>query len=296
MPITLIIILLLAACRKAEPSTRESEIQGDGTMLYVRVTGDTHKNRVLIGVHGGPGYSSDYMTSLERLASDGITVVLYDQRGAGRSSEPTNGYGLSQYVEDLEAVRESVGAEKVDIFGHSWGGIVALRYATVYPDRVRSLILMGSAPPRYVDLSAGFVHLDQRILELQHEGIIPKELPSTSKEYLRTILPAYFSDPRFEIPEEMKSMSFTQAASDRTFAELGEWDFASEVSQLNLSVLMMWGEADPFGMGMADATKTALSGSNVKFVLLKGCGHYWHECPLDFFMNIREFLGLSSRP
>jgi len=294
--VTLIILFFLAGCRKAEPSTSEREIQGNGTMLYVRGTGDTHNNRVLIGVHGGPGNSSDYMTSLEQLASDGITVVLYDQRGAGRSSEPTNGYGLSQYVEDLEAVRKSVGAEKVDIFGHSWGGVVALRYATVYPERVRSLILMGSGPPRFVDVRVAQEHLGQRIRELQENGIIPKELPLTSKEVLQAILPAYFSDARFEMPEELKGMSFNQAASDGTYAGIGEWDFASEVSQLSLPVLMLWGEADPFGMELAEATKTALSSSDVKFVLLKDCGHYWHECPQDFLMNLREFLGVSSKP
>ena len=293
---TLMLLLLFTACRKVGLSTREIEVKADGTTLYVRVTGDPKNDRLLIGVHGGPGNSSDYMISLEQLAGDGLSVALYDQRGTGLSSEPVNGYALSQYVEDIEAVRKAIGSETVDLFGHSWGGIVALRYAAFYPDRIRSLVLMGSGPPSIKDAHEAQAHLGLRILVLQEEGIIPKELPSTSEEYIRAVLPAFFSDAGFEMPDELENMSFNRAASDRTYAELGEWNFSSEINRLDHPVLMLWGEDDPFGMEMAEATMSALSHADVEFVVLKDCGHYWHECPQDFFYHIRNFLGLSSTP
>jgi pimeloyl-ACP methyl ester carboxylesterase len=291
-----IILFSLVACKRVQPAVLEMEVQSSGVTLYARITGETPHDRVLIGVHGGPGNSSDYMLGLEGLAQDGITVVLYDQRGAGRSTEPTNGYALDLYVEDLEAVRKAVEVEIVEILGHSWGGVVAQRYATVYPERVRSLILYGSGPPRYADVRAAQAKLGERIASLQERGLIPVVFPSTSEDLVQAILPAYFFDAEFVIPEELSGMSFNQVTSDRTFAELGEWDFSSELGQLEHPVLMLWGVGDPFGICMVEATVSALTRADVDFVLLDDCGHYWQECSEDFFSVLRDFLDLSRRP
>lgn len=60
--------------------------------------------------------------------------------------------------------------------------------------------------------------LVQRIIGLQEKGIIPREpLPSGGVEIVQAILPAYFTDPNFEIPNEFKNMSFNQNVSNRTF-------------------------------------------------------------------------------
>ena len=66
-------------------------------------------------------------------------------------------YRFDRYVADLEAVRERVGAEQVHLFGHSWGGVLAMRYATAHPERVRSIALMGSGTP---SLAATAKHRD----------------------------------------------------------------------------------------------------------------------------------------
>lgn len=291
---------LLSACSKqsepiiSKPIINEIVVQADNVTLHVRIAGNQEAEEILIAIHGGPGNSSDYMVSLEELQSDEIAVVTYDQRGAGRSSEPSEGFALLKYVEDLEAVRKAVGSEKVHLFGHSWGGIVAMRYATIYPQRVKSIILMGSGPPSAEAAGAAQANLRHRITALQQQGVIDKELPSTSGELLLAILPAYFSDAGFEMPDELANMSFNQEASNQTYAALGEWDFKAEVSQLRHSILMLWGEDDPFGLSMAEATKTALAFGDVDFVVLNACGHFWHECPQEFFSQVRSFLGQGS--
>ena len=58
---------------------------------------------------------------------------------------------MLSYVADLEAVRKAVGAKRIHLIGHSWGGLVSMRYATVHPETVKSIILMGSGPPRRDD-------------------------------------------------------------------------------------------------------------------------------------------------
>jgi len=271
-----------------------SNVLANGVTLHVRIAGNAKAGDVLIAINGGPGQSSRYMLSLEQLASADFAVVTYDQRGTGRSAAPSDGYGLLKYVADLEAVRMAVGAEKVNVLGHSWGGIVAMRYATVHPQRVRSIILMGSGPPSRRIAQVSQANLRQRIGQLQRQGIIPSELPTNPSEVLKSILPAYFSDPRFRIPDELKETPYNVTAYEQTLSTLGDWDFTAELAKLDHQVLMLWGEDDPFGLPMVEATRDALSGAEVKLEILKGCGHYWHENPGDFYSHVRAFLELPS--
>ena len=278
------------ACSPNRPAVQELKVPAGDVTLHARVTGDPESGDVLIAIHGGPGMSSDYMLSLEQLAGSDLAVVTYDQRGTGRSTEPSEGYTMLKYVADLDAVREAVGADRVIIMGHSWGGVVALRYATVHPDRVQSIVLMGSGPPSLEAARAGQLSRAQRIAELQREGIIPEAISS-----VLDILPAYFSDPRFELPDELGNLHYNETAERLTWSALGEYDFTSEVGRLEHRALMVWGQDDPFGLSMAEATRSALSNADVELVVLKDCGHFWQECADHFFAAIRTFLDAPDR-
>jgi len=59
---------------------------------------------------------------------------------------------------------------------------------------------------------------------------------------------------------------------------------------------VLWGQDDAFGVSMAEATVSALSNAQVEFVLLEGCGHFWHECPDAFFAHVQSFLQASAAP
>ena len=256
--------------------------------LYARVAGNLQSGNALIAIHGGPGNSSDYMVSLGRLAGDDLAVVIYDQRGTGYSTNPEDdpaNYALLKYVEDLEAVRAAAGIEHAYIMGHSWGGMVAQRYATIYPQRVRAMILMGSGAPSMQAALAAQQPKLQRIASLQEKGIIPKNISG-----VRDILPAYFSDPHFEMPPEMNPLFYNGVVEQLTWLALGDFDFTAEMIKLALPVLVLYGKDDPFGMPMVDAVISSLSNADVRLVLLEKCGHYWHECPDPFFQQVRDYL------
>ncbi len=272
----------------------EMEVPADDVTLHARVAGAPGSGRVLIAVHGGPGMSSDYMLSLEGLAGADFAVVTYDQRGTGRSSAPPadpSSYDLLKYVADLEAVRQAVGAQKVYLLGHSWGGLVTMRYATVHPGRVSAIILMGSGPPNWQASQMAQANKAQRLEELQAQGIIPQAISA-----LEDILPVYFSDPNFEMPGELRNLHYSPIAEQLTWSALGNFDFTADVAQLNHAVLLLFGEDDPFGLTMAEATQDALLAADVEFVLLERCGHFWHECPDAFFSRLRAFLDLPTIP
>jgi pimeloyl-ACP methyl ester carboxylesterase len=296
--VVIISLFPLVSCKKEnttmvkETVFQDLEVQTPEVTLYARVAGHLQSGNVLIAIHGGPGNSSDYMVSLGQLAGDDLAVVIYDQRGTGKSTDPGNdpaNYALLNYVNDLEAVRAAAGIERVFILGHSWGGVVAQRYATLYPQRIRALILMGSGATSLQAVLAAQEGKRQRMMQLQERGIIPKQITS-----LQDILPAYFSDPYFDMPAELKSLYYNGSVEQYTWTALGDFDFTAETKELVLPALVLYGKDDPFGSSLVDAAVSSLSNAKVELVLLEKCGHYWHECPDQFFPRVRDFLKASG--
>ncbi|MEO7363824.1 MAG: alpha/beta fold hydrolase, partial [Gemmatimonadaceae bacterium] len=80
-------------------------------------------------------------------------VIFYDQRGAGRSTLPsdTTTLNATQQIVDLEAVRVHFGINKLTLIAHSYGPLLAATYAIAHPDHMRRLILFGPVPPRRGD-------------------------------------------------------------------------------------------------------------------------------------------------
>src|SRR5690606_35404416 len=113
-------------------------ISVNGTSLHAETFGSPDSSMVIF-LHGGPG--SDYQNGLHvsELANDGFRVVFYDQRGTGLSPRHDKGtYSIQLYLDDLTGVieffRTSPG-QKVFLFGHSWGAMLAAAYSNAYPDR-----------------------------------------------------------------------------------------------------------------------------------------------------------------
>lgn len=102
----------------------------------------------LIGIHGGPGQSSGIIRDLARLSSPALPVILYDQRGAGRSAELPSPTGtdiddtMRTYVDELRAVLRRFGVEHAHLVGHSFGAAIAIRFARTFPELTVSLSLL----------------------------------------------------------------------------------------------------------------------------------------------------------
>ncbi|HET9114948.1 MAG TPA: alpha/beta hydrolase [Gaiellaceae bacterium] len=88
---------------------------------------------------GGPGGSSAEFRDFAGL-DDTFELVLLNPRGS-HGSDPADDYALSSYVADLEALREHLGLEQIDLLGFSHGGFVATAYAAALGSRVRRLVL-----------------------------------------------------------------------------------------------------------------------------------------------------------
>ncbi|SDG10740.1 prolyl aminopeptidase Serine peptidase. MEROPS family S33 [Limimonas halophila] len=95
-------------------------------------------------LHGGPGagVAPDHRRFFD---PDAYRIVLFDQRGAGRSTPlgETRANTTAHLVADIERLRAHLGIERWLVFGGSWGATLALAYAQAHPDRVRALVVRG---------------------------------------------------------------------------------------------------------------------------------------------------------
>jgi pimeloyl-ACP methyl ester carboxylesterase len=114
----------------------------DGTLLAYREEGS---GPPLICHPGGPGRASDYFEDLAGLTAH-RTLILLDQRGTGRSAIPEDprSFNPAQLADDVEALRRSLGLERIELLGHSAGGKVAQVYASAHPERLSALLLITS--------------------------------------------------------------------------------------------------------------------------------------------------------
>jgi proline iminopeptidase len=127
---------------------------GDGNRVYWETSGNPDGKAAVV-FHGGPGSGSS--PGQRRLFDpDPYRIVLFDQRGCGRStphaSEP--GVDLStnttqHLLRDVELLRDALGIDEWLVFGGSWGSTLALAYAEEHPDRVSELMLWGVTTGRH---------------------------------------------------------------------------------------------------------------------------------------------------
>lgn len=105
------------------------------------------ENPVLFALHGGPGGDhTSFKPALTPLA-DKAQIVYVDHRGQGRSARgPQESYTLENNVEDLEALRQYLGLNKIVLLGVSYGGMVALSYAVRYPENLSHLVAVVTTP------------------------------------------------------------------------------------------------------------------------------------------------------
>ncbi|WP_291138128.1 proline iminopeptidase-family hydrolase [Flavobacterium sp. UBA7663] len=121
--------------------------------VWTKRVGNNPKIKVLL-LNGGPGATHEYFECFENfLPAEGIEFIYYDQLGCGNADNPndTSMWDLQRYVEEVEQVRKSLKLDNTNFYllGHSWGGILAMEYATKYQNNMKGLIIsnmMASCP------------------------------------------------------------------------------------------------------------------------------------------------------
>jgi proline-specific peptidase len=121
---------------------REGHVNFRGHRTWYRFVGDLNSPVTpLLALHGGPGSTHNYFAPLEGLASE-RPIVLYDQIGCGKSDRPTDiEWGVDVFRDEVAAVRDRLGLERIHLLGTSWGGMLAQEHVLSGATGILSLIL-----------------------------------------------------------------------------------------------------------------------------------------------------------
>lgn len=126
---------------------RDTEIFFDVEGSALVVDGDRiYSKPVAFLIHGGPGADHTSFKPTFSALSRKLQLIYFDHRGQGRSARGSKEtYTLDNNVEDMEALRQHLGLDKIVAIGGSYGGMVALTYAVRYPQNVSHLIVIATA-------------------------------------------------------------------------------------------------------------------------------------------------------
>lgn len=258
--------------------------------LFARITGPEEGE--LLVLLSGPGDTHDYMVPLERLASERLRVVAYHQRGVGRSPAP-EGTALTyaEHVADLERLRAHFGVGRMHLLGHSWGGALATLYAAAHPDRVASMILVGSLVAAPGLWEAGPQNLADRVMQLTREGILRRPAGFDCNDRFKAAAPAYFAAPRFPVPEAILAGKMNCQVDWHITQSVKGVDVRPRLATVRAPAMVIQGDGDFVGLDLARAHVEALRAAKPELVVLPSCGHFpWFECPDPFFAAAQRFL------
>ncbi|HEX5174052.1 MAG TPA: alpha/beta hydrolase [Gaiellaceae bacterium] len=250
---------------------------------------------------GGPGGSAAEFEDFAGL-DDTFELILFSPRGS-HGSDPADDYALASYVADLEALRERLGVERLNLLGFSHGGVVVMAYAAAFGSRVRRLVLADTlvvwgaeaeaAMQRGIEARAGepwFADAQKAIEEEQAgEFSSAEELVAN----LRRQIPLYFH--RWEGNEQAGqrlAADFAHAEPLHHFntVEFPSLDLRAELRSIEAPTLVVAGE-DDFIAGPACAEAIVRELQDVRSVTIPASGHFVYvEQPDAFRAALTDFL------
>ena len=114
----------------------------DVRLAYMDVPpAEPSNGRTVVLLHGMNFYGEYWSATIDVLRKEGFRVVVPDQVGFGRSSKPIMPYTFSEMAANTRKLLETLGISKAAIVGHSMGGMLAARFALLYPDATERLVM-----------------------------------------------------------------------------------------------------------------------------------------------------------
>lgn len=233
-----------------------SYLNANGLTFHVQRLGSGPPLVMLHGLMVG-SLASWYFTAAPALART-HEVLLYDLRGHGRSERAPRGYDVRTMTGDLEALVGAFAREPVALVGHSYGGLIALRFALDHPDRVARLALVEAPlpPSRLGELSEFVARTPEQMVEA---------LPATTR--------AFFERGSRQARRLLRSLHFLVLESSLRDDLDAETDIPDqELAQLRCPVACFYGERSSC-RGVGERLARVIPGAQLQ--LLPG-GHYLH--------------------
>jgi len=299
MKILLILIvfisqLLSCKSKSVEIYSEEGTKEINGTQLYYKVVG---QGEPILIIHGGPGLNHKYLFHNLQFLTDRYQLIFYDQRASGRSSLTldSNSVTIDNFIQDIDELRNTFGIEKLNIMAHSWGGLLAMKYAIKHPENTKSLILISSVGASSEISTMANQSLVERFTqedsmhraEIIQTDEFQKREPNAIESLMKIAFKHQFYNIIFLDSLNLslnKDYIKTSQLLQNLAKDLTKYDFHSDLKKIQSPTLLIYGSHDPL---------TELAGTRIhesieksEFKILDNCGHFPFIEKKDEFKSI----------
>jgi pimeloyl-ACP methyl ester carboxylesterase len=254
-----------------------------GVTLHYGQQGDAN-GQVMILLHGYTDSWFSYSRVLSLIDAKNRVYVL-DQRGHGRSERPASGYELRSFAEDVVAFMDAKGVSKATVVGHSMGSFVAQHVATLAPERVSRLVLVGSATTPRNNVVSELQQAVNALGETVPEKFITEFQTSTifhkvPEPFIRQIV--------------LESQKVPARVWREVIAGLLNGNSGANLKSIKTHTMIIWGDRESiFPRSEQDALVQTLENSDLKVYTDTGHSPHW-ERPEQFARDLQEFLSRST--
>jgi proline iminopeptidase len=270
--------------------------QAKSATIYYEVFGSGSATPLIV-VNGGPGFDHTYehvSTAWDVLAKK-RRVIFYDQRGTGRSpSTKDQTYTLADQINDLEELRAHLGADHMELLGHSWGGYLVMAYAAEHPEHIAHLIIVDSAAPKFKDTIFLFDNVFPEGTERQAGLGFREEMgdKAAQDDDLREYFSMLFYSPenRDKFLATIQPSVYKKDINEAVEKDIERFDLNPEIRKFKFPSLVITGRYDMnVAPSVAYRIHQAIPGS--QFAVFEKSGHLpFFEQPDQFVRIMEEFL------
>ena len=308
----LFIVLLLSISIYAQFPDSETDgkfYEVNGAKLWTVSFGEGDP---LFFIAGGPGGTHYGLRRFDSLSTTN-TLVYYDAFGRGKSdtAKIVTDYSLERDIEDLEGLRIAMGFDKINILGHSYGGVVAQGYAIKYPENISHLIIANSFHSYLMwqencdnsnhEIKTNYPEVWEELMKIREQGVVSSD-PECYRIYERVpygFLYAY--NPENFKPGRRKSypnlhnrkLYYQMVGRDGDFeltSDIGTFDYRTQLMDLKMPILIYGGRYDRVAVPRM-MVEYKLYCPQAEFVMFEESGHNPQvEEPSKLFTLIRKFL------
>lgn len=286
-----------------DEATGRADVPG-GTVWWRKV-GHGPKPPLLL-LHGGPGMGHNYLLPLKALAEERV-VVFYDQLGCGQADSPPDEslYTVQRAVDEVDAVRKALGLDRIVLYGHSWGSMLAIEYLCQGRGAgVEQLILAGAlasvkqameGQQRLIDDLPHGAGKRLHALEAAHQEDSAEYRKLVQLFYDRHVCRKQPMPPEAAQSLDIvaKSIAYRVMNGPNEFTITGvikDWERRPDLGRIKLPTLITRGEFDEVTVDCQLAIQQGIAGSQLKS--FAGCSHLsMNEQPQAYVAALRKFLG-----
>jgi pimeloyl-ACP methyl ester carboxylesterase len=282
---------------------------GDINIAYKQLGKSNAKPIILIT---GLGATLDMWSPLllEQLTSSNYSVTIFDNRGTRNTTAGTKQFSISQFAKDTAGLLDALKIPKADVIGYSLGSYLAQQLTIIYPNKVNSLVLIGSScggkdhtpkPPEFLKLQAEIVNKSLNNVSISQEEMKSLVSASLGSGWIR------LHPESLDLPENMTLLQSKPGLTPETmknqmkvgFAwEATNWNGAcDELAKLAKPTLVITGTDDNNYMPHANALVIAGKIPGAWLVQIKDAGHaVMDQYPEEIGKILNTFLSTTSTP